>query len=196
MTVCYVDVETTGLDPERHEVWDIALIEEDGTEHEFHVLPEHPRSADEAALRITRFYQRVAAAGVYEETIKEGYPPRSRTTKRASFWTRRSRRSIASEIAALTAGKHLVGAVPSFDARFLAGFLMREDHVPAWHYHLVDVETLIAGRLGLKPPLKSEDLSRAIGVDPAQFERHTALGDARWVRAQYEAVYDPGAKAL
>jgi oligoribonuclease (3'-5' exoribonuclease) len=29
--VIFVDTETTGLDPERHELWDIALIEADGT---------------------------------------------------------------------------------------------------------------------------------------------------------------------
>lgn len=196
MSVIFVDTETTGLDPERHEVWDIALLEEDGAEHEFHIRPERLSSADPTALRLTHFYERIEAAGRYEETIEEGYPKRTKTISRSSFWTKASRRAIAAQIATLTAGKHLVGAVPSFDASFLATLLRREDYVPAWHYHLIDVETLIAGRLGLRPPFGSEDLSRAIGINPAQFDRHTAIGDARWVKAQYEAVYDPGARAL
>jgi oligoribonuclease (3'-5' exoribonuclease) len=196
VSVVFVDTETTGLDPEHHEVWDIALIEEDGTEHEWHLRPHSLHDADETALRLTRFYERVEEAGVREETIEEGYPKRARTVQRPRFWTRASAHQIAGEIATLTAGQHIVGAVPSFDARFLAKLLRSEGLAPAWHYHLIDVETLIAGRLGLRPPLNSEDLSRAIGVEPQLFDRHTALGDARWVRAQYEAVYDPGAKAL
>lgn len=29
---------------------------------------------------------------------------------------------------------------------------------------------------------------RAVGVDPDRFEKHTAIGDARWAKACYEAV--------
>jgi hypothetical protein len=59
-----------------------------------------------------------------------------------------------------------------------------------WHYHLIDVEALIAGRLAIAPPWKSDDLSRAIGVEPpSDQDRHTAIGDARWVKQMYEAVY-------
>lgn len=190
--ICFVDCETTGLDPERHEIWDIGLIEADGTEHEFHLRPEHFHSADEGALRVTKFYERVAAAGYIDETVEDGYPKRTRTIKRPAFWTNRTRGSMAGEIAHLTANKHIVGAVPSFDARFVTGFLMREQIVPAWHYHLIDVETMIAGRLQLEPPLNSDELSLAIGVDPAAYDRHTAIGDARWVKAQYEAVLRHG----
>lgn len=176
MSVCFVDTETTGLDPQRHEVWDVAIIDEDGYEREFHIRPMdyHPDSMEPDAARISRFYSRTGASGW--------------------FWDTRS--SVAREIAQLTEGRHLVGAVPSFDAMFLTKLLHREGLVPAWHYHLIDVETLIAGRLGLQPPQTSDDLSRAIGVNPDDFERHTALGDARWVRAQYEAVFAHAATRL
>lgn len=57
------------------------------------------------------------------------------------------------------------------------------------HYHLVDVENLVAGRLGLVPPYDSEALSRAIGVPPLPPEqRHTALGDALWGMRMFDAV--------
>ena len=76
---------------------------------------------------------------------------------------------------------------------------------PSWHYHLIDVENLIVGYMRgkmpslpsvtwpafaslTKPPWNSEDLSRAVGVDPDYFKRHTAMGDVLWVRAQYDAV--------
>jgi hypothetical protein len=189
--VVFLDTETTGLDADRHELWDIAIIEEDGTEHEWHVHPQHLYRADETAIRLTRYYERVAAAGTREVVRKEGYPEREVKRQESAFWTPTGRRRIAWEIANLTANKHIVGAVPSFDVPFLRAF-MGEDgtagYVPAWHYHLIDVETLIAGRLRLAPPFDSDDLSRAIGVEPEEFERHTAIGDARWVRAQYRAV--------
>ena len=38
------------------------------------------------------------------------------------------------------------------------------------------------------PPWDSDALSRAVGVNPDDFDRHTALGDARWAKAMYEAV--------
>jgi DNA polymerase III epsilon subunit-like protein len=38
-------------------------------------------------------------------------------------------------------------------------------------------------------PWKSDDLSRLVGVEPASDEdRHTALGDARWALAVYDAI--------
>jgi hypothetical protein len=36
--------------------------------------------------------------------------------------------------------------------------------------------------------VKSDDLSRAVGVDPDDYYRHTALGDCRWMRDLYDAV--------
>jgi hypothetical protein len=56
----------------------------------------------------------------------------------------------------------------------------------------VDVEALAAGRLGIEPPWDSHDLSRRMGVpEPAPGEQHTAIGDARWAKAMYEAAFDP-----
>lgn len=39
------------------------------------------------------------------------------------------------------------------------------------------------------PPWRSDDLSRACGVEPpTEEERHTALGDARWVKRWYDHI--------
>jgi DNA polymerase III epsilon subunit-like protein len=163
MAVVFCDTETTGLDPTRHEVWEIAVIEEDGTEYSWAMWPDLS-VADPNALRINRFYERAANLE----------------------WAEHS--GVAADVARLTAGAHLVGAVPSFDAGFLDPFLRRFGYCGAWHYHVVCAETLVAGRLQLPPPWDSQDLSRQMGVDPDQFERHTALGDARWAKALYDAV--------
>lgn len=98
---------------------------------------------------------------------------------------------------------HVVGAVPDFDTERIARQLLEPFGIDRpWHYHLIDVENLAVGYLvGAAArgdgyarqyipdlPWRSEDLSRAIGVDPDQFDRHTAMGDVRWVMAQYDAV--------
>lgn len=95
---------------------------------------------------------------------------------------------------------HIVGAVPNFDTERIDHQLLHPHGLVApWHYHLVDVENLAVGYLRglyaaqgqampIDPPWKSDELSAAIGVDPAQFDRHTAMGDVLWVRAQYDAI--------
>jgi hypothetical protein len=60
----------------------------------------------------------------------------------------------------------------------------------------VDIELLVAGHLAattgerawLAPPYDSTALSLAIGVDPTDFYRHSALGDVEWCRAMWEAL--------
>lgn len=165
--VVFIDTETTGLDPARHELWEIALITANGLENVWRPKPKHFERADAGALRITSFYERT----------EDGWP-----------WE--SPRKAASDITFWTSGMHLVAAVPSFDATFLTALLGRYGLVPAWHYHLVDVEALAAGRLGIAPPWDSAALADALGIDSAdpQFAKHTALGDARWAKAIYEAV--------
>jgi hypothetical protein len=184
-----VDTETTGLDPERHELWDIALIEADGTEHEWHIAPVHPELADPTSLRLTDFYQRTASDDWRWSFSNVGTTLLASSDRAAQM--RQNRYGIASEIALLTAGKHLVGAVPSFDAAFLGRFLVANGQREAWHYHLVDIEALAAGRLGIAPPWDSDDLARRLGC-PRLDGKHTAIGDARWAKAMYEAALDPG----
>jgi len=173
MGVIFVDTETTGLEPDRHEVWEIALIEEDGTEHEWRIKPQRLYDADPGALRVNHFYERKAAV------------------EHDAFFSKLSRDTVAWEVARLTSGKHLVGAVPSFDANFLERFLRLQGYAHAWHYHLVDVEALAAGKLGYPPPWNSNDLSKALGLDLIDFgPKHTAIADTRWAKAMYDAVFE------
>lgn len=114
-------------------------------------------------------------------------------------------------VAAWTHRAHIVGSVPGFDAEVLAALLRDDALTPTWHYHLIDVDTLAVGWLArrlvadaeaaavtipakarawdLAQPWTSDDLSRALGVEPpSEAERHTALGDARWAMRVYDAV--------
>ena len=186
--VCFVDIETTGLDPERHEIWEVGLIL-DGSEFSWQ-LPVDLGKADAIALNIGQFHER----RMYGDSVTLC-------------------KDFAAEFAAMTRGYHLAGAVVSFDAERLARLLRNNSECPMWHYHLIDVEALAAGYLTGQfvaiqecganpaadgptqeeamraiPPWNSGDLSRAVGVDPDDFDRHTALGDARWAKAIYKAV--------
>jgi hypothetical protein len=188
--VAFVDTETTGLDPDRHEIWEVGLILPDGSEHEWQ-LPVDLSRADPIALNIGRFHER---RWKWDSVIGVGQPAVEFQTNPARF---------AFDFVRLTRGLHLAGAVVSFDADRLWRLLRANGQCPMWHYHLIDVEGLAAGWLagrGCKPaddrgygadprpPWRSDALSMAVGVDPDDFDRHTALGDARWAKAIYEAV--------
>lgn len=176
--LAFIDTETTGLDPDRHEIWEVGLIlrYEDGDESETTwQLPVDLGQADAMALKIGRFHDR--------RLLDSPATPL---------------RTFANEFAEMTVGAHLVGAVVSFDEERLRRLLRAQGQCPMWHYHLIDVEVLVAGWLArdpdsmpVLPPWKSEDLSRLVGVDPDAFDRHSALGDAQWARAMYDAVMAP-----
>lgn len=189
-SLAFIDTETTGLDPDRHEIWEVAVILRPGTAAHAHSdrpmdypdeeivwqLPVDLGRADPIALNIGRFHER------RKDSTQLVTP--------ADF---------SEEFVEMTRSAHLVGAVISFDAERLWRLLRANGQCPMWHYHLIDVEALaagyIAGRPGdaggtpnHEPPWKSEDLSHAVGVNPDDFDRHTALGDAQWARAIYDAV--------
>lgn len=201
--LAFVDTETTGLDPDRHEIWEVGLIRRDpddqtDTEYTWRLSVDLGK-AEPIALTVGGYYRR--------QNDPNNHDPDK--IAKSPTW-------FAHQFSELTHGAHLVGANPSFDDAFLKRLLRANGACPGWSYHLVDVEALAAGYLrgrarGLAldgdvlkypgiidtskevapPPWSSSDLSRAVGVNPDDFERHTALGDARWARAIYDAVMSP-----
>lgn len=192
--LAFVDIETTSLDRERAEVWEVGLIIRDpvvGRDDEFvWQLPVDLFDADPMSLKISGFYERRwverdwPAASADEGLTGNVVVPANNMGR----WAR--------EFVKLTLGAHLVGNVPSFDDHHLQRLLRRHNQCAMWHYHLVDVEALAAGSISAHdevqhlaaPPWDSEELSRACYVDPDQYDRHSALGDARWARDLYDAV--------
>lgn len=189
--LAFVDTETTGLDPEQHEVWEVGLIlrDNEGVEVEYlWQLPVDLGRAEAMALKVGDFYGRRWPDGIGRENVRVAMTGRWERGLAKSRLSEHQVPEFAQLFAELTHGAHLVGAVPSFDDAFLKRLLRANGACPGWSYHLVDVEALAAGIVQQPPPWDSSDLSRWVGVDPDEFEKHTALGDARWAKAIFDAV--------
>lgn len=159
----FIDVETTGLDPARHAVWEMAWAHEEGGVISFMVPLDFAGydRADPDALRIGKF--------------KERHQPHLHALTRERMfreWTR---------------GATIVGANPAFDTAFLAA---RWSERP-WHHRLIDIETYAMPILGLDRPVGlaalAEMVTERLGVPIAKPD-HTAAQDVRTTRAIWLAL--------
>lgn len=185
----FMDTETTGLSL-TDDIWEFAGIrrEEDGTETELHLFIEHD---DAKCRRLPESFRADHAARFPAHCSGNVTAPTA----------------AAYEIRMFTGNRaHIVGAVPNFDTERIA--LMFERYSvsrPDWHHHLIDVEALAVGYLcgrghldledsgaGIALPWESDHLSRLCHVEPPTTERHTAMGDARWAMALYDAITGSG----
>ncbi|MDQ2727547.1 MAG: hypothetical protein M3Y91_06725 [Actinomycetota bacterium] len=184
--VCFVDTETLGLDADHHPIWDVGLVDPDGVE--FHwfltVTPRQIELAHPKALEIGRFDERYRPIEAVDPV------------------------EFCFEFEDATRGCHLAGAVVSFDEERLRRMFWAQGVKVGWHYHIVDVEAIAAGWIAGQPtriavadrdsltevtgapPWNSTALSRAVGVNPDDYDRHTALGDAKWAAAIFRAVME------
>jgi len=162
MTLLYLDTETTGLDPDRHEVWEIAYAIDDGPVLSSFVA-HSVVGAEPAALRINNYLSRfvgVPFCGVtFEIALRE-----------------------AAE------GATLVGANPAFDAAFLRA----RWGVTPWRYRLLDIEAYAMPALGLSTPAglsKVAESLRDIGFEIPEPD-HSAGADVATLRAIHLALGD------
>lgn len=99
----------------------------------------------------------------------------------------------AAMIHMVTRNTIVVGCNPGFDLERIEKLLRRNNIEPGYHYHPNDIASMVLGFLagrGQFPdqPWKSDKLASLVGVDSDQFPRHTAEGDVRWTRAQWDAM--------
>lgn len=190
-TLIFVDTETTSLRPDRR-AWELGAIirRVAAPDHELRLLVRAEDldlgNADLFSLNIGGYYDR------HPQGRGDGHVPAGGRLV--------SEADALAEFAHLSRGAHLVGNVVSFDADVLDRRMRAHGILPAWHYHLIDCEALAVGYLAAQTdhpmtgdvaqqlPWDSGQISAALGIDPAKYERHTALGDARWAMDLYDAV--------
>lgn len=208
----FTDVETTGLDPRIHHIWELAVIrrESDGheTEHLWQIRPDLT-GADPIGLEKNRFRERFA--------IPDGWDAASFTPD-GNLLLKLTLPELLFDVQEVLNGDGgvMVGSNATFDDTFIKKLLWANGRTVKWHYRPVCVATLAAGflygqaqqatkrtadpswygkvreRLGW--PWKSYQASEAAGVArPADDVAHTALGDARWARDLWDHITVPDA---
>lgn len=167
MTFVYLDTETTGLDPLKHEPWEIAYAVDSGP-----VLS--------SFLPLDRFED-----AVIEALVIGGFHRRFRAPDAADVL------EFDDQLRAALDGATLVGANPAFDAAMLQYGLWETDDRPApWHYRLLDVEAYAMGALGYSRPkgLNAVALDLVDRGHEIPAPDHTAAGDVATVRACHLAL--------
>jgi hypothetical protein len=197
-----IDCETTDLAPSysdgRGVIWELALIAPDGeqgpVERLWRMQPQ-AHLADAQALEVGQYYSRTRG-------MRQSFPGNPEVDdlmepleQGREYWSDPGK--LAGYLAPYLSGVTLIGAVPSFDAGFLAAFLRYHGEAPSWHYRLRDIGSMAYGWLrGRKrgdewvPPFDAgtDDFAAMLGVNPGKFERHSALGDCRLVAAMLNVI--------
>jgi hypothetical protein len=207
----FLDTETTGLMFDA-EIWEFAGIrrDPDGTETELHLFIEHDedkcRDLPESFLtdHLARFpghsqaeSKRGAAHRIFDFLCSDGEPVHV-VGAVPNFDTDRISRLLRAEIGAHVRDPwhyHLidvenlaVGYLAAMPPRLIPG-ASDAPALPDLTQRVVCIsEPATIEHRTIHPPWDSDELSRAIGVEPPTTERHTAKGDARWARDIYDRV--------
>src|SRR2546423_1448744 len=148
-----VDCETTSLTPSyedgRGTIWELAVISLDGehgpVERLWRMKPD-ASLADPAAPAAGRYYERTQGMRGCCATVDDLMEPLDPYRLR---WS--NPQALAPVVARYLDGATIIGAVPSFDAGFLAAFLRAHGEAPTWHYRLRDIGSLAFGYLSGLP---------------------------------------------
>lgn len=181
-----VDTETTGLDPEKHWVIEVAAVNVT-TGEELYFVPALPQGAlDEAdgkALKINGYFSR------------DVYAHRLDTAAANKYWR---------QLWDMLAGNTLAGSNPTFDAAMLnraalwstipktSGYSTSNDDeqlTPSpWHHRLADLSAYTAGALHIEPTALPglEVVCRSLHVKNEV--QHSALSDARATAECFRAL--------
>jgi DNA polymerase-3 subunit epsilon len=160
MTLVYLDIETTGLDPERHQVVELAYAIGDGPVCSS-VVDHDLANAEEAALKVCQYWERGLASAEPEPGFEDSA-------------------QLALD------GATVVGANPAFDTEFLRHRWGRSP----WRYRRVDIESYAMPILGHDEPVGLSSLAAKLTAMNFKIPSpdHTAGGDVAATRAIHRAL--------
>jgi DNA polymerase III epsilon subunit-like protein len=158
-----VDIETTGLDPLRHGVCEIALVGSDGADTSM-FLPITGIEIDEVAMEMNRYRERSDVLSV----CNPGF--------------------VAASMESWIKPDTMVVCSPSFfDIGFLQAWYSRIGRDVPWrHRNVIDLKSYACGKWGTLAPLKNEFIGHVLGIEDTS--DHTALADARWTAEMFKAL--------
>lgn len=161
--LCFIDTETTGLDPDKHNAYEVCWWREDRDAPMTAILPHTLVGADEKALEIGGYYKRGMKPGWHNER-------------------RAARRILRMDLDGVT----LVGSNPAFDASFLRKTL----GCTPWHHRLINVAEGGMWIFNWDRPRGLADVAKRCRAEGYEIPEpdHTAEGDVRTTRAVYEAL--------
>lgn len=173
MQLLFVDTETTGLDPEIHELIEIGAIKTDiyGNmidTYEASFSIEKPEVANPAALKVN-----------------------GRQLKDDPVIFRNDRELEASSFHAFSWGTTIVAKNILFDASFLRQFLQSQGLEPQWSHRMVDITGLAFPLyfVGAVKSLSSTDLCRFLGIQEEPHP-HRAMNGAKQARELYLKILE------
>lgn len=193
-----VDVETTGLYPGYHEVWEVGLVPVDsGREHMyFQFQPTELENSESKALQVGGFYERfdwigdprfardMLVEGVIKDEEEETEKPsghKAVTGAAEACWR------MAKELEGAT----IMGLNPHFDADFMEALFHKYGHAKTWSHRFIDLGSYAAGAWGARNVLSGKaitDRMEAHGV--VNDDIHNAYADARWNVDAYQAILE------
>ncbi len=215
--LCFLDVETDGLHPGRR-VWEVAMIRRDhhGDRERHFFVALDLRNSDPKGLEVGGFWDRHPAGRKISGQPPIPGPPvlckhdAAREIMQWTFGANLVGVNPAFDADTLSGLLRHEGYLPAWHYHLLDVLAMAVGWLHAQPIRVVlgfdggspDVTDFRPGTLMTIPateptierpyldaPWRSDGLSRACGVaPPAEDERHTALGDARWVARWYDAM--------
>lgn len=201
-----LDCETSSLTPSyedgRGTIWELAIIELDAehgpTERLWRMKPD-PDAADPDALAVGQFAERTAGMHALPPGLRIADDLLEPWDEDGPYWSYPPALAAYLALSGCLDDVTLIGAVPSFDTRFLSAFFRFHGYTKdRWHYRLRDIGSMAWAWLQAHhlphhldtPALDAgtDDFARALGVDPDSFERHSALGDCRLAAAMLKVI--------
>lgn len=193
-----VDVETTGLVPEFHEVWEVALVPLDsGREHMYYQFqPTDLTQSEATALKIGGFYKNFDWIGnpIYaRDMLVEGVikDEEEATEKPSGHKAITGAAEACWRMAKELEGATLLGQNVHFDADHLTALLHKYGHAPTWNHRFLELGSFAAGAWGAKHVLSGAAIAERMEAHGIVNDGlHNAYADAKWNVDAHNAILD------